>query len=387
MNLTLSEEQEILLKSARDFMVEKFPREVIDKIDEGELGYSPEIWKELADMGWVGLVLPEKYDGAGMAFQDLALLFEEIGRVRPISPFFSTVIFGGLPIMEIGNEEQKQAYLPKIASGESIFTMAFTEASGRYDAKGIEMKAVPSGDNYVLNGMKLLVPDAHLSEYMLVVTRTNEGSTPEEGITIFIVETKTPGIMVTPQKAHNADMVCEVVFKDVKVPRKNILGKLDEGWDDVRRILDRGAVAKCCEMVGGAQRVLEFTVEYAKERKQFDRHIGSFQAIQHHCSNMLADVDSSRMITYEAAWRISEGLPFAVEAAMAKTWVSDAYRRVCLLGHQVHGGYGLIIDHEMHRYFKNSKTGEIAFGDAKFNRKLLAERLGYGGTTESEVIA
>jgi alkylation response protein AidB-like acyl-CoA dehydrogenase len=376
MDLTLSEEQTILTKSAREFMVEKFSREVIDQIDEGELGYSPEIWKEMADMGWTGLIFPDQYDGAGMVFQDLALLLEEIGRVRPISPFFSTVILGGLPILELGNEEQKQSFLPRICSGESIFTMALTEASARYDAKGVAMKATPlAGDDYLLNGTKLFVPDAHLSEYMLCVARTSEGTKPEDGITIFIVETKSPGVSVSASKAHNADMVCEVVFKDVRVPRKNILGKLDEGWNEVQRILDRAAVAKCCEMVGGAQRVLEFTVEYAKERKQFDRHIGSFQAIQHHCSNMLADVDSSRMITYEAAWRISEGMPFAVEAAMAKTWTSDAYRRVCLLGHQVHGGYGLIIDHEMHRYFKNSKTGEIAFGDARFNRKRLAELL------------
>jgi alkylation response protein AidB-like acyl-CoA dehydrogenase len=331
----------------------------------------------MAEMGLMGLILPEKYDGAGMAFQDLALLLEEIGRVRPISPFFSTVILGALPIMELGNEEQKQTFLPMIASGEAIFTLALTEVSATYDARGVAMKATASGDDYVLNGTKLFVTDAHLSQYMLVVARTSEGAKPEDGITIFVVETKNPGITCTAQKAHNADMVCEVVFKDVRVPKKNILGTLDDGWSDVRRILDRAAVAKCCEMVGGAQRVLEFTVEYAKERKQFDRHIGSFQAIQHHCSNMLSDVDSSRMITYEAAWRISEGMPFAVEAAMAKTWVSDAYRRVCLLGHQIHGGYGLIIDHEMHRYFKNSKTGEIAFGDAKFNRNLVVQRLGY----------
>ena len=377
MNLTLSEEQSILLKSAREFMVEKFPREVIDEIDAGESGYSPEIWKEMADMGWMGLALPEEYDGAGMVFQDLGLLFEEIGRVRPVSPFFSTVILGGFPILDLGTEEQKKTYLPKIASGESIFTLALTEAAATYEAKGVSLKAAASGDDYILNGAKLFVPDAHLSQYMLVVARTTEGAKPEDGITIFIVDTGSAGITVTAQKAHNADMVCEVVFKGVKVPKKNILGKLDQAWSDVRTILDRAAVAKCCEMVGGAQKVLEFTVEYAKDRKQFDRHIGSFQAIQHHCANMLADVDSSRMITYEGVWRISEGMPFAVEAAMAKTWVSDAYRRVCLLGHQVHGGYGLIIDHEMHRYFKNSKTGEIDFGDARFNRRLLAERLGY----------
>jgi alkylation response protein AidB-like acyl-CoA dehydrogenase len=377
MDLTLSEEQEILLKSARSFMVEKFSREVIDQIDEGELGYSPENWQEMAEMGWMGLVFPEEYDGAGMLFQDLGLLIEEIGRVRPISPFFSTVILGGLPILELGNEEQKQSLLPKICSGESIFTLALNEANASYDAKGIAMKATASGNDYVLNGTKLFVTDAHIADYLLCVARTSKGPKPEKGITIFVVEAKSPGISCSAQKAHNADMVCEVVFKDVKVPKKNILGTLNEGWKDVQRILDRAAVAKCCEMVGGAQRVLEFTVEYAKERKQFDRHIGSFQAIQHHCSNMLADVDSSRMITYEAVWRISEGMPFSVEAAMAKTWTSDAYRRVCLLGHQVHGGYGLIVDHEMHRYFKNSKAGEIAFGDARFNRRILAQRLQY----------
>ena len=376
MDLTLSEEQSILLRSAREFMTERFPREVIDEIDAGELGYSPEIWKEMADMGWMGLAFPEEYDGAGMMFQDLGLLFEEIGRVRPISPFFSTVILGGLPILELGTAEQKKMYLPKVTSGESIFTLALTEASARYDAEGVALKAVASGDNYVLNGTKMFVPDAHLSEYMLVVARTKEGK-DEEGITIFVVETKSAGISVTGSKALNEDVLCEVVFKDVLVPKKNILGKLDEGWKDVQRIIDRAAVVKCCEMVGGAQRVLEMSVQYAKDRKQFDRHIGSFQAIQHHCSNMLADVDASKMITYEAVWRVSEGMPFAVEASMAKAWTNEAYRRVVLLGHQIHGGSGLIVDHEMHRYFKNSKCGEQAFGDNRYQRQLLVEKLGY----------
>ena len=377
MNLTYSEEQEMLTKSARSFMVEKFPKEVLDQIDEGDLGYSTEMWKEMAEMGWMGLVFPEQYDGAGMAFQDLALLLEEIGRVRPSSAFFSTVILGGLPIMDLGNEEQKQALIPKIANGESIFTMALNESSARYEAKGITMKATPSGDDYLLNGTKLFVPDAHVADYLLCVARTSEGAKPEEGITIFIVEAKSPGISCSAQKALNEDRLCEVVFKDVKVPKKNILGKLDEGWSDVRRILDRAAVAKCCEMVGGAQRVLDISVQYAKDRTQFGRYIGSFQAIQHHCANMLADVDSSRLITYEAVWRISEGLPYAVEAAMTKTWVSDAYWRVVLLGQQINGGSGLIVEHEMPRYFKGAKVAETAFGDARFNRKLLTDRLGY----------
>lgn len=358
-------------------MEEKFPREVLQKMEEWELGYLPEVWKEMAEMGWMGLVFPEQYDGAGMEFQDLALLLEEMGRVRPISPFFSTVILGGLPILELGNEEQKQAIIPKIASGESIVTLALNEHSANYEAKGITMKAAASGDDYVLNGIKLFVPDAHVADYLLCVARTSEGAKPEKGITIFVVDTKSPGISCMAEKALNEDRLCEVVFKDVKVPKKNILGKLDEAWNDVRRILDRAAVAKCCEMVGGAQQVLDIAVAYAKDRIQFGRPIGSFQAIQHHCANMLADVDSSRLITYEAAWRISEGLPFTIEAAMAKTWVSDALRRVVLLGHQINGGNGLIIEHDMPRYFKAAKVAEIAFGDTNFNRKLLAERLGY----------
>lgn len=377
MNLNLTEEQIMLTKAARSFMAKKMPKEVLDRIDEEGLGYSPEIWKDMAEIGWTGLVIPERYDGAGMEFQDLALLLEEIGRVRPISPFFSTVILGALPIMELGTEEQKKALLPKIAAGEAIVTLALTEASARWGAQGISMKATPHEDEYLLNGTKLFVPDAHIADSLLCVVKTGEGTRPEDGISIFIVDAKSPGIRVVAQKALNEDVVCEVVFQDVAVPRTNLVGTLGGGWDEVRRILDRAAVAKCCEMVGGAQRVLEIAVQYAKDREQFGRRIGTFQAIQHHCANMLADVDSSRMITYEAAWRISEGLPFAIEAAMAKSWTSDAYRRVVLLGHQVCGGSGLIVEHDMPRYFKGAKVSEIAFGDGRSNRRLVADRLGY----------
>lgn len=377
MDLTLSKEQKMLTKSVRDFMRKKFPREIMDQIDEGDLGYSPEIWGEMAKLGWMEIVFPEKYGGTGMTFLDLALMLEEIGKVYPISPFFSTVILGGMPILDLGNEEQKQALLPQIASGEAIFTLALTEASARYDAAGINLKATAAGDDYILNGTKLFVPDAHLSDYLLCVARTSEGAKPEDGITIFIVDAKSAGIACTAQKALTDDIVCEVVFKDVSVSGKNILGKLDAAWNDVQKILDRAAVAKCCEMVGGAQRVLELSVAHAKERKQFNHPIGSFQAIQHHCANILADVDTSRMITYEAAWRITEGMPFATEASMAKAWTNDAYKRVVHLGVQIHGGSGLIVDYDMHRYFKAAKVGGLVYGDTRYQRELLIERLGY----------
>ena len=377
MHLSLSEEQKILTEMARDFMRDKFPRDVLDRISRGEFGYSPGIWQEMAALGWTGLAIPEAYGGAGMGFLELAFLLEEIGKVRPISPFFSTVVLGGLPILAAGTEEQKQLFLPKIASGESIFTLALTEQSARYEAGAVRMQAAAVGDVYLLDGVKLFVTDAHVADYLLCVARTGEGETPEEGITVFIVDAQSPGISCVPYRALNDDRLCEVSFSGVVVPGDNVLGRLGEGWSLVQGILDQAAVAKCCEMVGGAQKVLEMTVTHAIDRKQFNRQIGSFQAVQHHCANMLSDVDSSKIITYEAAWRISEGLPHAIESSMAKGWVSDAYRRVVALGHQVHGGTGLIDEHDMPQFFKEAKVAELAFGDARFHRKQLARRLGY----------
>lgn len=377
MHLSLSEEQKILTEMARDFLRDKFPREMLDRIDQAELGYSPEIWKEMAALGWTGLAIPEEYGGAGMGFLELALLLEEIGKVRPIGAFFSTVVLGGLPILAAGTEEQKRLYLPKIASGEAIFTLALTEETATYEAGAVEMKAAAQGDAYVLNGGKLFVPDAHVADYLLCVARTGAGASPEDGITVFIVDAKDSGIRCTPYRAMNNDRLCEVLFQDVAVPAKNILGRPGEGWNLVQTMLDQAAVAKCCEIVGGAERVLEMTVTHAIDRKQFNRQIGSFQAVQHLCANMLSDVDSSKLITYEAAWRISEGLSYAVEASMAKGWVSAAYRRVVALGHQVHGGTGLIDEHDMPLFFNGAKVAELAFGDARFHNRQLAHRLGY----------
>ncbi len=377
MNLTLTDEQEMLTKMARSFMVKRFPHEVLDQIDETGLGYSPEIWQEMAELGWMGLVLPEEFDGAGMEFQDLALLLEEIGRVRRVSPFFSTVILGALPLLDLGTEEQKRAVLPAVAAGECILTLALLEGSARYDAEGVALQARADGDDWVLDGAKLFVPDAHLADRLLVVARTGAGRAPQEGVTVFLIDAQTPGVTITPQKALDESVVCRVAFAGVRVPATGVLGEVGAGWPAVRAILDRAAVARCCEMTGAAQRVLEIAVQYAKDREQFGRLIGTFQSIQHHCANMLSDVDASRMITYEAAWRVSAGMPHALEAAMAKAWVTEAYRRVVMLGHQVSGGSGLIIEHDMPRYFKDSKVAEVTFGDARFNRRLVAERLGY----------
>lgn len=378
MDLSLSEEQEMLKNAARDFLTDKCPKKLVRDMEEDEKGYPPELWRGMAGLGWMGLIFPENYNGSDMSFLDLTVLLEEMGRACLPGPFFSTVILGGLPILDAGSEGNKEKYLPGIASGESIFTLALTEPSARYDAGAIEVEATSDNNEYVINGTKLFVPDANVADYMLCVARTGSGARDEDGITIFIVDARNPGISCSLLKTTASNKSCEVIFDRVRVPGENILGKLDKGWSVVQRIMERAAVAKCCEMVGGMQAVLEMTVEYAKQRVQFGAPIGSFQAVQHHCANMLADLDSSRIITYEAAWRLSNGLPGAEEAAMAKAWTSAAYQRVVSLATQIHGGAGIMVDHDLPLYFRRAKAAELAFGDSRFHYRTVAQGLGLG---------
>jgi len=376
-DFSLSEEQEMLKKVARDFLTDKCPKKLVREMEKDEKGYPPELWQEIAGLGWMGLIFPEKYGGSDMTFADLAVLLEEMGRACLPGPFFSTVILGGLSILGAGSDKQKEEYLPKIAGGQAIFTLALTEPSAGYDAASIQVKASADDDAYIINGTKLFVPDAHIADYLLCVARTSDTARAEDGITIFIVDARSPGITCTVLETIAHNKLCEVVFDQVKVPGENILGKLNEGWSQVQRIIERAALAKCCEMVGGMQAVLEMTVEYAKQRVQFGVPIGSFQAIQHHCANILSDLDSSKIITYEAAWRLDKGLPCTTETAMAKAWVSDAYKRIVSVATQVHGGAGIIEDHDMPLYFRRAKDAELAFGDARFHRKTVADELGF----------
>ncbi len=376
MDLGFSEEQEMLRTSARDFLTTECPTDLVKEMADDEVGYKPEMWAKMAELGWMGLAFPEEYDGMGMTFLDLAVLLEEMGRACLPGPFFSTVVLAGLTILEAGSEQQKKDLLSKIASGEAIATLAITEPSASYDASAITVKAVADGDGYVISGTKLFVENAHIADYIIVVARTKEGGAPEDGITLFVVDGKAPGITTTLLRTISGSKQCEVSFDSVKLPKARVLGEVDKGWPVVEKVLEKAAAAKCAEMVGGAQATLDMSVAYAKERIQFGRPIGSFQAVQHHCANMLTDVDGSRFITYQAAWKLSEGLPATMEVSMAKAWTNDAYRRVTQLGHQIHGGIGFCMDHDMPLYFKASKAAESLFGTSDWHREKVAQELG-----------
>ena len=376
MDFALSEEQEMLRKMGRDFLATECPKSLVKEMAQDEKGHPIELWQKMADLGWMGLAFPEKYGGTDSSFLDLTVLLEEMGRACIPGPFFSTVVLGSLAILEVGSDAQKQELLPKIAKGDLLLTLALTEPSARYEADAIAVKATQAGDDYIIEGTKLFVPDAHVADYLIVVARTTESKDPTKGITLFLVDTKASGLTINPLITIAGDKQFEVALDKVKVSKKDILGEKDKGWAYVERLLQKASVGLCAQMVGGAQQVLEMSVAYAKERVQFGKAIGTFQAIQHYCANMATDVDGSRFITYQAAWMLSEGLPCTKEVAMAKAWCSEAFRRVTALGHQIHGGVGFIEDHDLPLYFKRAKAWELLLGDAHFHQEIVATEMG-----------
>jgi len=375
MEFGLTEEQEMLKTMARDFLEKECPKTHVRAMMDDEKGYSPEIWQKMAEVGWLGLVLPEEYGGAEMNFRDLTILCEEMGRALLPSPFISTLFLVGLPILAAGTEEQQQEFLPKIASGEIICTLAALEESGDLWADDIQTKAVLNGDDYLINGTKLFVPDARSADYILCAARTRRATNSEEGITLFLVDAKEWGIYMTPLKTMDETRkLCEVSFTDVAVPARNILGELHQGWPILKQAALQATIALCAEMVGGGEMVLDMTVNYAKDRIAFGVPIGSFQAIKHKCADMLTLLEYARSLMEGAAEAIKDDSPDAsVIVSMAKSFCGDTYKQVTNEGIQIHGGIGFTWDHDMHLYFKRARSSDTAFGDSNYHRELVAQ--------------
>lgn len=369
MDLGLTQEQEMLRTSARDFLEKECPKSLVRAMEKDPQGFPQELWRKLAAQGWAGLVAPEEFGGAGMTFLDLCLLLEELGRACAPVPYLSTVL-GGLLIATLGSEAQKQSLLPRLAEGHLIVSLALLEADGSCDPASIHLQAAPHGDGLILEGTKLLVPDAHIADLLLVAARA-----PSGGLTLLLVEPKAPGVTITPLRTIVDDKLFAVSFKGARAPRSSVLGEMGKAGPALSSFLEQAAVAQCALMCGGAQAVVELSVSYAKERVQFGRPIGSFQAIQHMCADMALASDGARFATYYAAWRLSEGLPLDGAASVAKAWASDAYRRITAQGQQVHGAIGFTYDHDMQLYFRRAKAMEVAFGDGDYHRERVAQLL------------
>jgi len=364
-DFALNEQQEMMQTLARDFLASEYTDKVLRAMVRDEKGFTPELWKKIVETNLTGLSVPEEYGGVG-DFLDLTAVLKEMGKSCFISPFFTAIVLGATTVIESGSDAQKQQYLPKIAEGKNIITLALAESSGKYTEDSIKTKAVSRGGDYAINGTKLFVPDAQAADFIICAACTSKG------ITLFIVDINTPGITIKPLETISGDKQAEVTFNNVKVSAENVLGEVDKGWSYVEKVLCKANVARCAEMVGLSQQALTMTLEYAKERIAFGHPIGAFQSIQHRCADMLMDVEGSRFVTYQAAWRINEGLPADREAAIAKAWVSQACRRVMNSAHQVHGAIGFTEDHILHFYTRKARANEFSFGDINHHLEKLA---------------
>jgi len=376
MDFTLTELQEMIRTSARDFLKTNCPKSLVREMAKSESGFAPDLWNQMREMGWMGLIIPEEFGGAGGRFIDLVVLLEEMGRFCLPGPFFSSVVLGGLPVCEAGSEGQKRDILHGLAEGKLFLTLALTEATSDYSADGISTKATLIGDKYIIQGTKLFVPDAHLSNYLICPAKTKETDINDDRITLFLIDSKSPGINCNMLQTIAGDKQCEVTFDKVEVPVNNILGELNKGWPILEKILEKAVIAQCAEMVGGAKQLLETTVEYAKQRKAFGRHIGSFQAIQHYFANMLIDADGCALLVYNAAWRLSEGLPATKEVSMAKAIANQNFKHITGVCLQINGAIGFTEDSDVPLYFKRAKGWEVKMGDTQFHLDKLAKTLG-----------
>ena len=377
MNFGFSEDQELLRDTARKFLDSECPTTFVRKMMADETAHSTELWKKIAQLGWLGIIVPEEYGGSGGNFLDLVVILEEMGKSLLPGPFFATVLLGSTAVLAGGSAAQKAALLPTVAAGNLLLTLAVAEPSGRYDAAGVTLAATSKGSDFVLSGEKLFVQDAHVADQLVVAARTSQGSSPQDGITLFLVDAKAPGVRISQLKT--VDMTrrqCHVAFQDVAVAGSQVLGEVGKGWPIVRRVLDQAMAGLCVEIVGTAQKALDIAVAYAKERVQFGKPIGSFQAVKHKCVDMMVQVENARSLTYYAAWTVDENVPEVGQAVpMAKAYCSDMAKTVTSEAIQVHGGIGFTWEHDMHLFYRRGLAAEAAFGSAPVHREVVAQTL------------
>jgi alkylation response protein AidB-like acyl-CoA dehydrogenase len=353
MEFGLNESQEILKESARKFFAGECPIAEVRRLMGTDTAYDAKLWAKLAEQGYTGIIFPEEFGGVGLGIVELILLMEEAGRALLPGPFFSTVALAGSVLHAVANTEQKKKYLGPICRGEARATVALLEAAASWDPADIQMTAV----NGKLKGEKLFVTDAMVADWIIIVARNG----------VFLVDARASGLRIAPMLGMDLTrkIYC-VQFDDTPAEK---LGKAS----GVSRALDVATVAVAAEMVGGMQRTLDLTVEYAKTRKQFGKPIGMFQAVQHQCADMYLETESSRSSVYYAAWALEENAPDAASAAsIAKIYSSDASRTVGNRGIQVHGGMGFTWENDIHLYYRRAKASETALGDATFHRERLA---------------
>ncbi len=369
MDLDFSEEQQILREMVRGVCSEYAPAEIVRAMEDDPTGYPADFWKQLAELGLLGLQLPEKFGGSAQSTLEAAILYEELGRALAPSPHFvSSVVSGGL-LNLAGSEEQKATWLPKIASGEAVLAPAWLEPDGGFGPQGVRLSAALDGDEYRLRGVKRHVLFASSVDRLLVLARTGEG---ECELDLLLVDPGAQGVEMTQQFSLASDTQYRVAFDDVRVPIADRIGAAHSGWRSWEELMHVGMILLAAQAMGGAERALELTVEYAKERKQFDKPLGAFQAIAHYLADAATLVDGGKTLVYEAAWARSQGRPVNRLAPMAKLFACQTYRDVTAMAEQVFGGVGFTVEYDIQLYFRRAKQLQIAWWDSRYLEERVA---------------
>ncbi len=373
MDLALTEIQTLLQNSAREFLEAEMPKSRVLEIDDSESGFAVDIWEMMCEIGWAGMAIPEEYGGSGNSFTDMGVVQELLGFYACPSPLLSSAVLSAQAILEAGDESQKQALLPSIASGQQIFAFAQTEPDYGWGPGTVQLPATRRNGNFVLNGSKLFIPDANVADQLIVVARTSPGETPDQGISMLVVEKDAPGVSVRVQTGWIGPKVCEVNFSNVEVPEANVLGPVDGAWPAIDKATERATAALCAYMTGGTQRVFEMSQEYSQTRIAFGVPIGTFQRVQDHVIDCLNEADAAKWSTYDALSQIDEGDAGAgVAVSMAKAVVSDGFPKACDCSHHVHGGIGSDLEYGLTQYTKRARTLQHYLGDAIYHKARMA---------------
>jgi len=372
MNITFSAEHELVYQTAVNFAREALSRHHIRELEASEAGFDPDTWRNMAVLGWTGALLSQEHGGSGTGVMEMALIVEACGRAALPTPIFSTVIEAGGLLDRAGSESQRNTWLTRIKAGDAIMTTAVLEQRSEYQASEIETSIKRTTTGYRITGTKLFVRHAAVADAIICLARS--GPEPEN-LTWVLVPTTARGLLIHRLPASGGEPLFEVVFDGVQVEIAAAVGEPGRAWPLTREMLLRGACLKAAELVGIGKAALDLTIDYAKQRVQFDRPIGSFQSVHHHCADMYRDWQACRLLVYQAAALLDKGVSCAREVSMAKAKASEVIPALTRLAHQIHGSIGYYRDYPLELYYHRALAAQFAYGDAFFHRRELARIL------------
>jgi len=375
LDLGLTESEEMLRKTALDFIQRDAPKEVIQTLQETDTGYTDELWQKIVEMGWLGVIIPEEYGGTGNELTSAGVLFEALGTGPLPGPHFSSSILGTSIVLEAGTEEQQRQLLPPVAAGKQLLALALTEAGYSWQPEAIQTTATRRNGDFILDGVKLFVPDAGAADILIVAARVGEGTGPLGGIGLFLVNRDSNGVSVNRLPGFLAGRSFEVRLDSVNVPRWALLGESKDGWPALERAIARSIPVLCAYKVGGCQAVVDMTLEYSRTRVQFGQPIGRFQRVQDMIIEMVNHRDAARWTTYECLWKLDTQRPAAESVHLAKAVTSEAYWEVCTLAHRVFSGVSYSKEHPASFHTRASRGLYHYLGDPAHHRRRLAQLL------------